>query len=176
VENKKRNHLTTILCAIYLLLLAGVVLFKLPFYSPSLDGVRVLNLIPLQGSFDENGALGLSEIVSNVLLFIPSGVYVCLLKNEWSFTRKILPVIGLTVAFEVAQFIFAIGRSDSTDILGNTLGGVIGIGIYALSSRIFGNRTAKVVNMLALVLTVCVVARFAYLFYLSHFVMSQLSP
>jgi glycopeptide antibiotics resistance protein len=85
-------------------------------------------------------------------------------------------VIGLTLTFEAVQFIFAIGRSDITDILGNTLGGLIGIGIYTLASKIFKNRTAQVVNMLALVLTVCVVLRFAYLFDLSHSAMSQLSP
>ncbi|MGR5961227.1 VanZ family protein [Bacillus cereus] len=80
------------------------------------------------------------------------------------------------MAFEAIQFIFAIGRSDITDVLDNTLGGVIGIGIYALLFKIFKNRTVKVVNILALVVTVFIVLYFAYLFYLSQFVMRRLHP
>jgi hypothetical protein len=56
MELKKQNTITAILCLVYLLLLTGIILFKLPFYSPEIsDGIRVINLIPLQGSFDENG-------------------------------------------------------------------------------------------------------------------------
>lgn len=176
MKNEKRNIFTIILCVIYLLLLASIILFKLPFYSASADGIRVINLIPLQGSFDENGAILLREIIYNIILFIPFSVYICMLKGEWPFMKKVLPIIGLTVAFEVIQFVFAIGRSDITDILGNTFGGIIGIGIYAFLFKIFKSRTVKIVNILALVLTVCVVLRFSYLFHLSHFVMGRPRP
>ncbi|MEA4994841.1 hypothetical protein SDC9_72892 [bioreactor metagenome] len=177
MKSEKRNTLTIILFVVYMLLLTGVILFKLPFYSEKLsDGIRVINLIPLQGSFDENGAIILREIIDNILLFIPLGIYICMLKSERSFMKKVLPIICLTIAFEVIQFVFAIGRSDITDVLGNTLGGIIGIGIYALLFKIFNSRTVKVVNVFALAVTVYVVLRFAYLFYLSHFVMRGLHP
>lgn len=172
---KKRNTLTIVLFIVYIMLLTGVILFKLPFYSEKLsDGIRVINLIPLQGSFDENGVILLREIIQNILIFIPLGIYIYMMKYERPLMKKALPVIVLSLTFEVIQFIFAIGRTDVTDILGNSLGGVIGIGIYALLRGIFKNRTVIVVNMLALVVTVCVVARFAHLFYLSHFVMGRL--
>ncbi|MNC60760.1 VanZ like family protein [compost metagenome] len=87
--------------------------------------------------------------------------------------KKALTVSGLSLSFEVIQFIFAMGRTDVTDILNNTLGGIIGIGISAILFKIFKSRTVKIVNMLALALTVYVVLRFAYLFYLSHFVMER---
>jgi len=170
---EKRNSLTIALSVIYTLLLISIILFKLPFYSGKSEGIRVINLIPLQGSFDENGVILLREIIYNILLFIPLGIYICMLQSEWPFIKKVLPIISLTLAFETAQFIFAIGRTDITDMLGNTLGGILGIGIYTLLFKILGNRTVKMVNMLALVLTVCVVLRFAHLFYLSHFVMRR---
>lgn len=175
MKSEKRNTLTIILFVVYMLLLTGVILFKLPFYSGELsDGIRVINMIPFRGSFDENGIILLREIIYNILLFIPLGIYICMLKDEWSFIKKALAVIGLSLSFEVIQFIFALGRTDVTDILGNTLGGILGIGISALLFKIFKSRTAKSINVLALVVTVCVVLRFAHLFYLSHFVMRQL--
>lgn len=175
IRETKRNTLTIALFAVYILLLTGIILFKLPFYSEKIsDGIRVINLIPLQGSFDENGNFILREIIQNTLLFMPLSIYICVLKSKWSFKKKVLPIIGLTVAFEVIQFIFAMGRSDITDILDNTLGGIIGIGIYVLLSKIFKNKTITVVNILALAVTICVVAHFSYLFYLSHFAMRHL--
>jgi glycopeptide antibiotics resistance protein len=174
VSDMRGTKLTRVLLAVYLLLLTGIILFKLPFYSENLsDGVRVINLVPLGGSFDENGNLLLREMLDNLLLFIPLGVYICMRKGKRSLIRKVLPIIGLTVAFESIQFIFALGRSDITDVLDNTLGGIIGIGIYALLFKLFQNRTAEIVNTLALVVTVCVVLRFGHLFYLSNIVIER---
>jgi len=124
------------------------------------------------GSFDENGVLGLREIADNILLFIPFGIYISVLRSEWPLLKRVLSAAALSLAFEVVQFIFALGRTDVTDLLGNTLGGVIGICIYALALRILKERTFKAVNIIALILTVCVVSRFMYLFYVSYFVMS----
>jgi glycopeptide antibiotics resistance protein len=170
---KQNTHtLTIVLFAIYMLVLTGIILFKLPFYSAEFsDGNRIINLIPLQGSYAENGSLVWREIIGNVLLFIPLGIYICMFKIEWSLAKKMLPIFGLTLAFEVTQFIFALGRTDITDIIDNTFGGVIGIGIFALLRGIFKGRTGKIVNLLALALTVCVGLRFGQLFYLSYFVM-----
>lgn len=172
MKSEKRNTLTIILFIVYILLLIGVILFKLPFYSEKLsDGIRVLNLIPFQGSFDENGVILLRDIIQNILIFIPLGIYIYMIECEWPFMKKVLPIIGLSLSLELIQFIFAIGRTDVTDLLDNTLGGIIGIGLSAILCKIFKNRTGKIVNMLAFVLTVCVVLRFGYLFYLSNFLM-----
>ncbi len=67
--------------------------------------------------------------------------------------KKIFTIVSLTFVFEIIQFIFAIGRADITDVLSNTLGGIIGIGIYALLSKVLKGRTNKVLNVLAAVLT-----------------------
>ena len=177
MKQDKQYTPTIILFLIYILLLTGVILFKLPFYSPEIsDGIRVINLVPLKGSFDNNGIIDLREIIANILIFIPLGIYIHMLNGEWPFMKKTLTVTGLSVSFEVIQFIFAMGRTDITDILGNTLGGIIGIIIYAILLKILKSRTVKVVDRLALIVTICVVLRFAQLFYLSHFVMRRLAP
>lgn len=168
MKPEKRNTLTIVLFGIYILVLTRIILFKLPFYSEQIDRIREINMIPLLGSFDDSGVIRFNEIIGNILVFIPLGIYICMLKSKWSFVKKALPMIGLTLAFEVIQFIFAIGRTDITDILGNTLGGIIGIGVYALLFKIFKNRTNRVVNILAIALTVCVLLLLAFLFFISH--------
>lgn len=164
MKQEKRNTLTILLFVIYILVLTRIILFKLPFYSEKVNWIREINLIPLLGSFKDNGAINLQEIIGNILVFIPLGIYICMIKSEWPFGKKALPIIGLTLAFEVIQFIFAIGRTDITDILGNTLGGIIGIGVYALLFKIFKNRTVKIINILAVALAVCVLLFFALLY------------
>lgn len=153
-KSKKRNTLTLMLFAIYLLALTWLILFKLQFSIAVMDEGRIINVIPLQGSFDDNGVIRYSEIRVNILAFIPLGIYICMHKAPWSFVKRILTIIGLTLAFEIIQFIFAIGRADITDVLSNTLGGIIGIGIYTLLSKVLKGRTNKVINVLAAVFTI----------------------
>jgi glycopeptide antibiotics resistance protein len=46
------------------------------------------------------------------------------------------------------QIAFAIGRADITDVLTNTLGGIIGIGIYALLLKLLKGKTNTIINIL----------------------------
>lgn len=141
------------LLAVYLLALAWLILFKLQFSITVMEEGRVVNLIPLLGSFDNNGVIRFSEIRNNILAFMPFGIYICMLKSKWSFAQKVLVTVVLTLFFEITQFIFAIGRADITDVLSNTLGGVIGIGIYALLFKLMNGKTNQILNVLAAVLT-----------------------
>lgn len=153
IKSEKRNTLTLVLFVIYLLALTWLILFKLQFSIPVTKEGRVVNLIPLLGSFGDNGVIRFAEIRVDILAFIPFGIYICMLKVKWPFAKKVLATVVLTLAFEITQFIFAIGRADITDVLSNTLGGIIGIGIYALLSKVLKGRTNKVLNVLAAVFT-----------------------
>lgn len=168
--SKNQSRLGVTLFVVYALILCGIILFKLPFYSPVLsDGVRIVSWIPFQGSFDGNGALNLREILQNLFVFVPYGLYLSLLKGEWSFQRKLLVVVSTTLVFEILQFIFALGRSDMTDILDNTLGGWLGMSVFAMMERVFRGRTSTIVLLLASIATLILGARFGQLFLLSHF-------
>jgi len=158
MSKEKKNTLTIVLFIIYVLALIWIILLKLQFSFTEIDRVRSINLIPLQGSVIINGIVSLNEIFDNIIVFIPFGIYINMLKNKWSFIQKVLPIISVSLTFEVLQFIFAIGRTDITDLLGNTLGGIIGIIIYAVLLRIFKNKTIKIINTVALILTVCALA------------------
>ena len=164
---KKNNTLILVLFAIYLLALTWLILFKLQFSIPVIEEGRVINLIPLLGSFDDKGVIRFAEIIVNILAFIPMGIYICMLKLKFSFVKKVLAIFSLTFAFEILQFIFAIGRADITDLLSNTLGGIMGIGIYAFLVKVLKYRTNKVINIIASIFTILALLLVALLL-LSH--------
>lgn len=78
--------------------------------------------------------------------------------------QKIFAISGTAFIFETIQFVFAIGRADITDVLANALGGIIGIGIYALLSKVFRSSTDQVINVLAAVFTTFALFIVAFLF------------
>ena len=162
----RQRVLTVVLFAIYGVVLVSVVLFKFPFIFDHPGDGRVVNLIPFKGSFDANGSFDDAELVQNILFFVPLGVYLSMVVGRWSFWRRALLVLGVSVSFEVIQYAFDIGHADITDVIANTLGGVIGVGLYAALARALKHRTNGVINVAALILTVLALA---FLFFLrSH--------
>ena len=65
--------------------------------------------------------------------------------------------------YEIVQDILAIGRSDITDLIGNTLGGIIGIGLFVVIKKILDKNTVKIINVLATIGTVFIVIFLSYL-------------
>lgn len=77
--------------------------------------LRSINLIPFAESASVNGRVDTSEILLNMVVFIPFGVYLSIIKPKWNFIQKVLPIFSVTLLYEVVQYIFAIGASDITD-------------------------------------------------------------
>ncbi len=154
---KRHDTLTLVLFIIYVLVLIWIILFKLHFTFAEMDRFRIINLVPFHSS-----GIGANEIY-NVLFFIPLGTYLCILTNKWSFIKKVIIILCVSMIFEILQFVFAIGRTDITDLLCNALGGLAGIGIYELLFKLLKNRTNKVLNIFFLVLTTCIVLFFVLL-------------
>lgn len=168
MKNKRETgskNLTLGLLVIYLAVLTWIILFKMELNIKLLQNMnfRNINLIPFAGSVIVNGKLELSEIILNIAVFIPFGMYLSMLDSKISFIMKILPIFAVSLMYEVMQYCFAIGASDITDLLGNTLGGLIGIGLFSVFSRILGDRTVKILNILALFGTIVVTAFLALL-------------
>ncbi|HMM07182.1 MAG TPA: VanZ family protein [Clostridiales bacterium] len=150
MRKKGQTYLTACLFTIYLLILLWVIIFKLNFSIDDIPYYRSLNLIPLQGS--AYGQIS-AEVKSNVFIFIPFGIYLTMLKGNWCFLKKALTMAGVSLTFEVTQYVLAIGAADITDVIGNTLGGILGIVIYAVFSAAFKTKTNAVLNSLALITT-----------------------
>ena len=151
MSTRKQRCLASGLFLFYLFVLVWIILFKLSFSVQDLPHLRSVNLIPFAGSTIVNGAIQTSEILDNILIFIPFGVYLCLLKVDWPLWKKLLPIFLTSLALELLQFLFSLGASDITDLLGNTLGGLLGIGTFQLFSRLFQDKCRKIILSLALV-------------------------
>ncbi|BCZ48496.1 VanZ family protein [Clostridium gelidum] len=167
MENKetKQRLLTTCLLVVYLLILTWIIIFKMQFSIQELDHLRSINLIPFHESVIVNNRIEFLEIYYNILVFVPFGLYVGMLKNNWSFLKKVAPIASASLLYEVLQFIFAIGASDITDLIGNTLGGIIGIATYLVFRRLLKTdfKTNKILNIIALIGTICVAILLALL-------------
>ena len=121
-----------ILFAVYLVILAWLVLFKFSIHIAAVlhYGRRSLNVVPFS---DASGSAGQS--VENVLVFVPFGVLLGVNCKRMGFWSKVLIVLGASIAAETLQYIFAIGATDITDVITNTVGGLTGIIGYDLISR-----------------------------------------
>ena len=144
------KRITKILFLIYLLALSWIIIFKMQFSLSHLPHIRNLNLIPFRESVTVNGELYLNEVAENVLAFVPFGIFMAMLLPQKRFAVKAAPVFAASLFYESTQFLFAIGASDITDLIGNTLGGIMGIGIFYLLTKILGERAYKIVNILLL--------------------------
>ncbi|MGX6444053.1 VanZ family protein [Neobacillus sp. K501] len=160
-SKKIQDKITAVLLAVYLFVLTWIILFKMQFSFQDLrhfTDFREINLIPFAGSVVKNNQIEIGEIIYNVIAFIPFGIYISMLKPSGSFLKKIVPIAGASLLFEVVQFIFAIGGSDITDLMGNTLGGIIGVGVYIVFCKLFRTKANTILNVLASIGTIFIFA------------------
>ncbi len=155
----KSKKLTQILFIVYLIVLSWIILFKMELDISLLCkmNLRSVNLIPFAGSLLVNGKVDVSEIILNIVAFIPFGVYIAMLYRKQNILIKALPIAGVSLLYEIIQYVLKIGASDITDLLGNTLGGILGILFFALAYKILENKIYKVFNTIALTGTILVV-------------------
>ena len=126
------RKLTAALSLFYLAVLVWIILFKMEFSPRMLDRARAINLVPFAQSTYPDGRLNRSELVNNVLIFVPLGLYLTMLWRKSPVWLRIGAAFCVSLLFELLQFVFAIGVSDITDLLGNTAGGAIGVAASAL--------------------------------------------
>lgn len=142
------------LLIVYLLMLTWIIVFKMQFSFESLGRFRAINLLPFQGSAMANGVIDRSEIINNVIAFIPFGILLRTLWNEKPFLQQVAPLFLTSLVYEMTQYILMNGATDITDLMMNTLGGLIGLGIAWLFFRFCGQKTIKVINILSLIVAI----------------------
>ena len=160
---RKEQKITLVLLVIYLIILTWIILLKTQFSFSTLGHYRSVNLIPFAGSVVINGKVDLDEILNNFIVFIPVGLYLGMLMPKSSPLRKIAPIFGLSLLYEVIQFIFAIGASDITDLIMNTMGGAAGIFLVFLITKLLKEKTVKILNIAAIICTAAITAFIALL-------------
>jgi glycopeptide antibiotics resistance protein len=82
----------------------------------------------------------LSETVYNCIVFIPFGLLLSISFKQVNYWRRLIFIFIFSAVVEVTQFIFAIGVTDITDIITNTLGGLLGLILYDISGKYFDEK------------------------------------
>ena len=154
----KLNSLTRVLFGIYLIALFWILLFKLGVHFSYMENSRSINLIPFRAPVILNGKLDFGEMIMNVLIFVPLGIYAGILYKRWIIAKKLFLFFIISLIIESLQLIFGMGAFDITDIINNTLGGTIGLLTYIGIEKLFNNsvKAQKFINVIAAIGTVFV--------------------
>ena len=149
-RSNSTNKLTIVLFVIYVIALFWILLFKLGVQFSYMENRRV-NLTPFR-----EDQINISEIILNVVIFIPLGIYAGVLFKRRTFGSKLFFFLLVSSMFEVLQFILRFGAFDITDIITNTLGGIIGIMIFKTIEFFFKNsaNSQKFINIVATIGTI----------------------
>ena len=158
-DDSKANKLTKVLFVIYLIALFWIIVFKFNLPFSNLGYMRSINLNPLNESLIINGKFDFREIVMNIAIFMPLGIYSDILFEKWTIGKKIFLFFLISLICEMFQFILGVGASDITDIITNMLGGIIGLIIYIEIKKISGNsiKAQKFINIIATIGTVLMI-------------------
>ncbi|QNF34004.1 VanZ family protein [Adhaeribacter swui] len=144
------NKLTRVLFGIYLVALFWILVLKLGVRF-SYMGNREVNFIPFGHQIFYHGRMDSGEIILNVLVFVPLGIYTGVLFAPWSFWKKLFFFFGISLTVEVIQFVMAVGAFDTTDMMTNTFGGLLGLLLFRSMEKVFKSRTKaqKYINLIA---------------------------
>lgn len=151
----------------YLVLLVWIILFKLQLSFQDIDHIRTINLLPFHYNDGNNARLHLKEVAYNIAVFVPFGIYLCMLAEKQKTIYNFLIILASAVGFEMMQYLLAIGSSDVTDILTNASGGLIGIGLYSVLIKITNSREKvnRVITIFATALTILVIGGLSLLIF-----------
>ena len=125
---------------LYAFLCSYALIFKyvspLELFSSNREYIRSTNVIPfhtiysyLSGTLNVSKIIVASNIFGNIILFVPLGIYLQLLKKNKIWINTMI-VFFIALFVEMFQFIFGFGAADIDDVILNCLGGLIGILIY----------------------------------------------
>lgn len=163
-ENHRTKVISCIVFGVYLLLLTWLVLFKFAFAIEEIPHLRQLNLIPFHYETSVKPIMHIKEVVYNILVFVPAGVYFTAFFGERKWWEGIGASFLISLSFEIIQWIFSIGVSDITDLIGNTLGSGVGAVLFAFLGKILPKKRMSMINGIGAVVEVVGIALLSMLF------------
>lgn len=152
-KGEKKKKVFKGFCASAFFAFAAILLYLAVFKRIGNFGQRDLELVPfscyhtvltIYNSFDSY-----KLILDNILVFVPFGVLVPnLLSKNQKHKLLISAALGMmmSVLIESLQYAFSLGCTELDDVINNTIGCVIGCGIFAFGEKI--NRSGKKIILL----------------------------
>lgn len=145
--SRRSRGILVIAFAVYLALLTWVVLWKLetPWIGEAAGLERPIKLVPFVPSGDA-GASTPAEMLINLVLFVPFGLFVGALAPTWSWWRAGAAALVTSLALETVQHLISTGSFDTTDLIVNTAGALVGWAAFVVVRRVSGERTSLVMT------------------------------
>jgi glycopeptide antibiotics resistance protein len=145
-EKKGVNHAILGMSLTYVVFLVWAILWKcgIPFIGDGSE--RVINLLPFNGNTRW-------ELEFNIAVFMPFGFYLAAAIRKLTLPKLVLVTLAASLVLETIQFALAVGLSDVTDLLMNTIGGIIGVAAYFVLSKLLGKSGRKVTLAVCVLLT-----------------------
>lgn len=133
--------------AVYLALLVWVVLWKLdvPWVGEAAGLARPIKLVPFVAAADD-GASKPTEMLINLVLFVPFGLFAGALAPTWSWWKAGAAALATSLVLETMQHVISTGSFDTTDLIVNTAGALIGWSVFVAVRRAAGERTSAVMS------------------------------
>lgn len=138
----ERRLVLSTLFTIYLGLLVWLVMWKMHVPFIGRDDMRGIKLIPFARG-DGFGASSPIEACANLIVFLPFGMFLAALAPGWRLWGAAAAATAMSVGFEVAQYVTAVGSSDITDVIMNAAGGIAGFGVTTLAHRWLGREAVS---------------------------------
>ena len=93
-----------------------------------------VNLIPFVNLFDYDSKRDLLlNMIGNVAMFIPSGIVLPIVyKRLDTFWKVLVAGAGISLCIEIIQLPFRVRATDIDDLVLNTVGVIVGYGLYSL--------------------------------------------
>lgn len=87
-----------------------------------------------------NGKAESIQYIMNILFFIPYG-FLFPWKKNWKFVLITSAVTSVVV--ELTQYVFILGECEIDDVISNTLGAMIGFGLFLVTRKLFNQIVGK---------------------------------
>lgn len=158
---KKVFNIAFYVIAIFYVFLMLDLFFRVNVISSGSDMSHSYNLIPFKtildytsGNIHVTKSLVIHNILGNIAAFIPYGLYLQVLLKNKVLGKSLLIVIATSISIEIMQFAFGLGAADIDDVLLNVCGGAIGIIVYKVLQKLFGeaNKTKTAITLTSLVI------------------------
>ena len=106
------------------------------------------------------------NLLGNIVMFIPLGIYLRLLFRQKTALISIVLVAMTSVTVEFTQLYFALGSCDIDDVILNTIGGAVGVGLFALLERFSGTeeRFRYIITFFAAACSIAAVTGWIYIY------------
>lgn len=85
------------------------------------------------------------ENVMNILIFVPIGFLLGCVNKDIGWKRVMVITVCISASIEILQFILHRGFTEVDDVIHNTLGAIVGFGLYSIFVW-KGRKTRKVID------------------------------